>query len=718
MVFQKPKILTINTNILFLNGTYAAWPAPFYHSASTDTFLNPSIPWYSYDMLQASDTYWWQYTNPDTSVGYWQTAGFVSPAVAATTNIPASTWTLRIWANTTSATNYYVRVTIYVWTSANAKGTVILAPTTPGGPVSSTLTAYTYNLSGGAVTLNPGDRIVIELEVETGTHSDSPSLVYYWGTSTYDSKLTLPANITFAYPPPAYGHNIFIYSGIHKPSPTDETAEYLSANKHVECNDCHNPHAAKAGSYSNQAHVAARSNLISDSGPLTGAQGVEPTWSATNWGGTSAWPTTTSPATKEYQICFKCHAGYNTNFYAWGGAAGYDAWTDVALEFNPNNKSYHPVVQALSPSQQLPPAFTSLVIGDSGKDQSSNSTSITIDSAYKSWTVNQWVNWGLRIGGFYCTTGGNPVYNNIRRIASNTATRLTVDTPFSGGTIESGYTTYSIEYYAGRASSSYQPGDGKLGLTVTDSSKNFGLYLPSLAGYVVVVSDDLGNNLAKGTVTSNDATSFTVDNWTVLNGDTPPNGTVGYYFSATGHTMMCSDCHGNDTISSNAASGPHGSAVKWMLKGRNRAWPTNSASRNGHGIYENSGSSLYQLVSVNGRSTYTDGTPNGLFCLNCHSTITFTKDANGLDSADACNNIHGFHGLFACVSCHTMVPHGGKISRLIGDGDGNMPARYAFNNDLSNMNVYSFLKAPSITSYQTSNCVASCHTGGVGGEDW
>ncbi|MBN1153079.1 MAG: hypothetical protein JXA58_07705, partial [Dehalococcoidia bacterium] len=57
----------------------------------------------------------------------------------------------------------------------------------------------------------------------------------------------------------------------------------------------------------------------------------------------------------EYEICFKCHSGFNSAYvpgaapvganatFSWGGS-GASAWTNVALEFNPNNTSYHPVV--------------------------------------------------------------------------------------------------------------------------------------------------------------------------------------------------------------------------------------------------------------------------------------------------------------------------------------------------------------------------------------
>jgi predicted CxxxxCH...CXXCH cytochrome family protein len=540
-----------------------------------------------------------------------------------------------------------------------------------------------------------------------------------------------------------YKHNVAGYSGLHKPSPTDEIRTYLSANKHVECDDCHNPHAAKAGLHSsNQVHVAASTNLIAGSGllpasgPLTGAQGAEPTWSSSNWGGAS-WPTTTtSTATKEYQICFKCHASYNTDPSGWNSAnidwtdtTGPTAWTDVALEFNPSNGSYHPVVQALpetdpgsNGSNRLPPSHISLVIGDSGRGTSSDLNYIA--DSNKNWATDQWVNWGLRIGKLgSCTTGWSTdtTYNAIRRITSNDSTTLGVGTDFFAEKPKC--VVYSIEYYAGRGTKG-----GIDGKTVTDTTKDFTLYLPSLVGYVVVISDNLGNNIAKGTVTYNTATSFTVNAWTALYGSEPDNGTVGYFFSATGHAMMCSECHSNDTISSTAAQGPHGSAVKWMLKGRNRAWPSTSASENGTGT-----GTLFKIgvsSSYPGR-TLNDGTPDGLFCLNCHSTVSFSKDAKCRENfgSTGVGNPHQIHSWWAgpaCVNCHIMVPHGGKISRLIGDGNSNMPARYAFNNDLSNMWIMSFSKATDPASYSNDYCYStysgcSPHPHGnssYGGEDW
>ena len=537
-----------------------------------------------------------------------------------------------------------------------------------------------------------------------------------------------------------YKHNVAGYSGVHKASPTDETSTYLSANKHVECNDCHNPHAAKAGLHSsNKVHVAARTNLISASGPLTGALGVQPTWSSSNWGGASSWPSTSTTSTKEHQICFKCHADYNTNPSGWNSAninwtttTGTSAWTNVALEFNPKNNSYHPVVQALpeqdpsylydpgppayvsdaADSNQLPPAFTSLVIGDSGF---SGKVSPSINDATKNWQTNGWTDWGVRVGTM--SKNGNSAFNQVGAIKTNNANSLTSVQwqsmlGFSPGVYDSDV-VYSIEYYAGIGT--------RNGLTVTDGNyggtKDFTRYLPSLSGYVVVITDTAGNNVAKGTVDFNDATSFTVtvDAWTIVKGASAPSGTVGYYFSATGHTMMCSDCHSNDTISQTAAQGPHGSAVKWMLKGRNKAWPTLAKSDNGSGTgtLRKIG---YAGTTPNHRSLY-DGTDNGLFCLNCHSTVSFSKNKYGLQDAA---NVHVVHAASwpegpECVRCHILVPHGGKLSRLIGSQNSTMPARYAFANDLSNMWVTRYWKATDPAGYAKTTgrgndwCSVYCH---------
>ena len=152
--------------------------------------------------------------------------------------------------------------------------------------------------------------------------------------------------------------------------------------------------------------------------------------------------------------------------------------------------------------------------------------------------------------------------------------------------------------------------------------------------------------------------------------------------------MYCSDCHGTDNEASGDPKGPHGSSYKYMLKGANKYWPVNAS-----GV-------LYTL----GNNPTNNSHLAGLFCLNCHPV----QSATGVSF----NNAHDKHdgteiSNVACIRCHILVPHGGKMSRFIGDNDGTMPARYAYLGTITNMYVRSFTKATNptdTTGYGTGNC--------------
>ncbi len=157
-------------------------------------------------------------------------------------------------------------------------------------------------------------------------------------------------------------------------------------------------------------------------------------------------------------------------------------------------------------------------------------------------------------------------------------------------------------------------------------------------------------------------------------------------------TMMCSDCHNTDA-SSPAAQGPHGSAAQFMLRGPNSAnWPD---------------------VSVANFSSS--------WCANCHTNSAGAPHTEGGHTE---NNL-------PCYACHIVIPHGGKVSRLIADHDG-MPARYAYNNQLRSIAtdgatgngmfpyVEAFTKAAT-GSYDTPNCKAGCyadHDSTTPSENW
>lgn len=453
--------------------------------------------------------------------GLWRMATFTSPVVAAPANVPAGNWGLTLYRReANSAQNAFVRYMIYKWNANDTLGTTIVAagnfatelPTTaaPGG-------AAAISVAGVAVSLAAGDRISIDVEIRTTATVNTAYVASYYFGSGAPSSLTMPGAVSFTYAAPAIAasgrHDVAAYSGLHKPSRTDETLAYIAANKHVECADCHDPHGAGNTTHTNGT------NLVS--GALSNVSGVTLTAAAANWTAPAMGAALTT-ATKEYEICMKCHSSANTSLAAWNST-----WTNVALEFNTTNGSYHPVVAAL-------PA-------------------------------------------------ADPGANGSSRL---TAAQLT-------------------------------------------------------------------------------------------NGWTP------------GQTMYCSDCHGNNSAAP-AAQGPHGSAANFMLKGPNTGWPLNSGG------------------------TLARGTSRaGVFCDNCHPANNNSHEAHSKSD----------HTALACINCHLLIPHGGKLDRLIGDADGTMPTRYAYQGNMTNMYIAGFTKTTP-ANYAKSNCGTTNASGCTGdhatanGADW
>jgi predicted CXXCH cytochrome family protein len=132
-----------------------------------------------------------------------------------------------------------------------------------------------------------------------------------------------------------YRHPTNATTGKHK-NP-DNTTSLSSPNRHAECQDCHDPHQAKDGLH------ALKSNAVSN--VLTGASGLTPN-SAAIWTQPTTF-TTANPVTTENQICFKCHSYNGLGVVVNGvstimGPSGTNI-TDQAMEYNPANKSAHPV---------------------------------------------------------------------------------------------------------------------------------------------------------------------------------------------------------------------------------------------------------------------------------------------------------------------------------------------------------------------------------------
>lgn len=115
----------------------------------------------------------------------------------------------------------------------------------------------------------------------------------------------------------AYTHPVSLKTGTH-----DEAEDPLAATKHVECEDCHNPHRSKSA-------PALPPNV---NGSLLGVKGI-----------TSA-NTVITQSSYEYEICFRCH-GDNANKFV--GTLTFSRKIDelnTRLDFSTDNPSYHPVI--------------------------------------------------------------------------------------------------------------------------------------------------------------------------------------------------------------------------------------------------------------------------------------------------------------------------------------------------------------------------------------
>lgn len=134
-----------------------------------------------------------------------------------------------------------------------------------------------------------------------------------------------------------YKHNVYGYTGVHDPT---EAASLPTSLKHVECVDCHNPHAANSS--------AATAPAVN--GTSIGVMGVNSTGSPV------------AAASNQYEICFRCHADNSVfpNYITrWRGVG------NRRLDFSISNVSYHPVEAAgqnTSMTSLLSPLTVSSVI--------------------------------------------------------------------------------------------------------------------------------------------------------------------------------------------------------------------------------------------------------------------------------------------------------------------------------------------------------------------
>ena len=155
-----------------------------------------------------------------------------------------------------------------------------------------------------------------------------------------------------------FTHNVFQTSGVHQLGQS-AGSDFGNLMRHIECEDCHDPHNAGRG--------AASAPMLPQE--MNGVSGVDPVWTSPGVPSSYAW---VDQATREYQVCFKCHSsftslptyipdGWNGSAYVANGlhkltntaALQMPDWRDLAREFNPYQNSFHPVA-AQGRNQNIP----------------------------------------------------------------------------------------------------------------------------------------------------------------------------------------------------------------------------------------------------------------------------------------------------------------------------------------------------------------------------
>ena len=151
------------------------------------------------------------------------------------------------------------------------------------------------------------------------------------------------------------------------------------------------------------------------------------------------------------------------------------------------------------------------------------------------------------------------------------------------------------------------------------------------------------------------------------------------------NTMYCSDCHGADNELGGDPKGPHGSNLKYILKGVNQYWPKKP-----------DGVTLYTMDDI---GTAGD---TGNMCKNCHDIR---------HPHDKWRQQMSRRG-FACIECHLTIPHGSPISRLMGYET--FPAPYNYNgNSLKMTGWKKGFYDPNDVGTRTNAYAPTCGGGGM-----
>jgi predicted CxxxxCH...CXXCH cytochrome family protein len=466
-----------------------------------------------------------------------------------------------------------------------------------------------------------------------------------------------------------FRHNVGKYNAKHNAT---ESQSYLGANKHVECADCHNSHAAQFGNHTLGSATLANS--------LKGAGGLLPSFPAPG-GASAGFPgvsgsqfyfINTSPGTPS--------AKKTTDTIAAGGTAFNSQNMQTGAGSTLNSASYQIPSGTAASTSFLDTAFVSPVMS-AGTLVAQTMTLSMYGTCSSSTSPNR-----ARVRGYVYLWDGNTATQlaaatnsgsylpttaalqsiafAIPQTAVSAGQRLVVEVYVqTGSAATTAAMTATLSWGSATASSNISFATAPVVNWVTASSY---ASQPATAEYQICFKCHSNANPNLSSWGGSGAAA-----WTDLAIEFNPNNqsyhpviqalpatgnrqlAVGALTGgwAPGMVMNCTDCHATDSA---ASKGPHGSTVKWMLTGTNKNWPYTSAANNGK-------SSGTLLTGTGSSSTLPNG--GAVFCLNCH-----------VWGGGGAGHTRGDHSGLSCVGCHIRVPHGGKGMRLTTGT--NAPARY------------------------------------------
>ncbi len=499
----------------------------------------------------------------------------------------------------------------------------------------------------------------------------------------------------------AFGSGSRTIELITNPTSTAMKLYRISAKDYVECSSCHDPHLENTKflrDTSGATFAAKISNTCTACHTKTGWSGSVHQTNATAYSDASV-STTFGAGTITSLVCMNCHrthkglgtpyllrqAEETTCFQGASSLANETACHGSSSSATTNRIQTVITSTYMHPTTTISGKHTDLDVlyptggtpaGSLGLDWSNAKHAECVD-CHNPHKAN---NTPARVGtaAWYPTTNDatsnqtakSGALTGVTGVQPGSATIWTVPTTFT--TQESSTYEYQIcfkchSYWALRDTDGITTYTTASGVTVTDQAMEFNPNNKSAHPVVVTLNNQTGSYAPKPLASTQMSAP-----WATNLGN---------------QVMYCSDCHGADNETAGDPKGPHGANVKYMLKGTNKYWPTKSDY-----------ATMWTLNDVR------SGGGSGLFCLNCHPIY------GGGAYSGFFNYVHSRsdHYNYSCVTCHIVIPHGGKRSRLIGYNNADTPSPYNYGGN--SLRITQFKKT-SPGSYAKSNCQASCYGG-------